>query len=136
MELFNNSLWGYILIFIFAVLIGFLFNTYSVLLNKKVKNINADEAYELIKNNRDSVVLDVRYKEEYVDGHIGKAKNIPLNVLEVRISELGKYKDRPLIVYCASGARSIRAVKILLKRNFNQIYHLKGGLKGWDHPLK
>lgn len=82
------------------------------------------------------MVIDVRYKEEYLNGHIGKAKNIPLDALEFRISELGKYKERPLIVYCATGARSVRAVKILLKRNFTQIYHLRRGLRGWNYPLR
>ncbi|AGA69135.1 Rhodanese-related sulfurtransferase [Desulfitobacterium dichloroeliminans LMG P-21439] len=136
MDLFSNNLFSYVLIFIPAVFVGYLFNTYYCLFNKKVKNIGADEAYELIKNNRDSVVIDVRYKEEYLNGHIGKAKNIPLDALEFRISELGKYKERPLIVYCATGARSVRAVKILLKRNFTQIYHLRRGLRGWNYPLR
>jgi rhodanese-related sulfurtransferase len=111
-------------------------NRYSYLLNKKVKNLKVEEAYELIKNNKDLIILDVRTNKEYLGGHIAKAKSIPLNQLDARIEELEKYKDRPLLVYCASGTRSSYAIKRLLSHKFTNIYHIKRGLRGWSYGLK
>jgi rhodanese-related sulfurtransferase len=104
--------------------------------NVNVKNVSADEAYKLISENKDLVVLDVRAKEEFEAGHIAKAKNIPVQQLPVRINELEKYKDKPILVHCASGGRSPSAVKALVENDFSQVYHLNRGLMSWRYPLK
>lgn len=104
--------------------------------NKNVKNISAEEAYKLINENKNIVVLDVRTKSEFDSGHIPKAKNIPVQQLSTRINELEKYKNNPIIVHCASGGRSPSAVKTLIKNNFSQIYHLNRGLMSWKYPLR
>ncbi|MBL4938336.1 rhodanese-like domain-containing protein [Clostridium sp. YIM B02515] len=104
--------------------------------NKNVKNINADEGYKLINENKNMIILDVRTKGEFESGHIPKAKNIPVQQLSTRIKELEKYKDVPILVHCASGGRSPSAVRALAKNNFTQVYHLNKGLMSWKHQLK
>lgn len=101
--------------------------------NKNVKNVNADEAYKLINENKNMIILDVRTKGEFESGHIPKAKNIPVQQLSTRIKELEKYKDTPILVHCTSGGRSPSAVKSLVNNNFTQIYHLNRGLMSWKH---
>jgi phage shock protein E len=62
-----------------------------------------------------ATVIDVRTVDEYKDDHFPGAKNIPVDVLPSRMGEVGP-KDRPVIVYCASGGRSAIA-RAMLKAN-------------------
>jgi len=101
----------------------------------KIKNVSAEEAYTLISDNSEFVILDVRTKEEYDDGHIPGAKLVPVNILPMKLSELAKYKDKPVLVYCASGGRSPRAVDTLADNSFKNIYHLNRGLSSWRYSL-
>lgn len=94
-------------------------------------NLTIEETKELIKNQDGLFILDVRNKDEYDAGHIEGAVLIPLNELEKRLDEIEEYKDKPMLVYCRSGNRSSKAVKILLKNDFTQIYHMKDGYMNW-----
>ncbi len=75
--------------------------------------------------NRDAIILDVRTKGEYTGGAISGSKNIPLQQLSARISEIKKW-NKPIICCCASGMRSGNAAGILKN---NGIEAINGG--GW-----
>lgn len=120
----------------FAVLSFFLARKFAFSTNKNIKNISAEDAYELIKTTKGLIVIDVRTKQEYQSGHISGARSIPVAEFASRIKELNKYKDTPILVHCASGGRSPAAVRILLKNNFSNIYHMNRGLRGWKYSLK
>ncbi len=66
------------------------------------------------------LIIDVRSEEEFLYGAFPGALNIPLDILQNRISELGE-KDRKIILYCASGARSAYAMQILGSLGFNNL---------------
>lgn len=104
--------------------------------NKNVKNVSGQEAVKLIRENKDLIVLDVRNKGEYQTGHINAAKLIPVNELSSRISELEKFRGKPILVHCASGGRSPKAVNVLLKNKFGPIYHMNHGLSDFNGNLK
>ena len=53
-------------------------------------------------NRQDALVLDVREQAEYAQAHILNARGLPLSQLEARIGDIEKFKDKPLIVYCAT----------------------------------
>jgi rhodanese-related sulfurtransferase len=105
------------------------------MLNSGFKNVNAEEAYNLIKDDKEFIILDVRTKEEYDDGHIPGAKLVPVQVLPTKLNELSEYKDKPILVYCASGGRSPRAVDTLVNDDFQNIYHLSRGISSWRNNL-
>lgn len=128
----NTILWIIIAFFVFS----FVRKRFFMFNNKNVKNVSSEEAYKLINENKNLVVLDVRTKGEFESGHIPKAKNIPVQQLSVRINELNRFKDTPILVHCASGGRSPSAVKALAKNQFTEIYHLNRGLMSWKYPLK
>lgn len=101
-------------------------------------SVNANQATQLI-NREDAIVLDVRGTDEFVTGHLPECRNIPLGKLKERIGELEKFKERPLIVCCASGARSASAIGELKKLGFGKLYNLSGGVEAWRSaglPLK
>ncbi len=103
----------------------------SVMNNPNVKNVNSTEAKELISSNKDMLILDVRTRDEYAQGHIPGAKLIPVNELPGKVASIEKYRDRPVLVYCASGGRSPSAVRTLLEEDFTKIYHLSRGFLSW-----
>lgn len=85
------------------------------------------------KLNRDkAVLLDVRNEREYSSEHIIDALHIPQNELTQRLPELAKYKDQPVIVYCANGNRSVSTCARLRKDGFQQVFNLSGGLTAWQ----
>ena len=92
--------------------------------------LNANGAVQLI-NREKAVVVDVCDPAEFAAGHVGGAKNVPLGELEAKLPGLVKNKALPLILVCATGARSGRAVAIAKKLGYEQAQSLGGGLKAW-----
>ncbi|MBB6560158.1 rhodanese-related sulfurtransferase [Acidovorax soli] len=84
-----------------------------------------------LMNREKAVVIDVCETEEFAAGHVGGAKNIPLNQLEERLPTTVKNKALPLVLVCATGARANRAVGIAKKLGYENVQALAGGLKAW-----
>ena len=87
-------------------------------------------AVQLI-NREKAVVIDVCEPEEFAKGHLGGAKNVPLNQLEAKLASTVKNKALPVILVCQSGARSNRALAIAKKLGYEQAQNLSGGLAAW-----
>jgi rhodanese-related sulfurtransferase len=83
-------------------------------------------------NREGGLVLDVRESAEYAQGHILGARNVPLSQLEKRAAELDKLKSKPVILCCASGNRSTRAVGLLRSRGIEKVFNLSGGFAAWQ----
>lgn len=105
-------------------------------INRDMNNVSISEAQQLIKTKSDLLILDVREKEEYEEGHIPGAVLIPAPELPARIEELREYQDKPVLVYCGSGARSPEAVIILLDNHFSEVYHLYEGFIAWEDEVE
>jgi rhodanese-related sulfurtransferase len=82
--------------------------------------------------NQSALVLDVREQQEFAAGHLPKARHIPVRELSRRMEEISKFKSKPVIVTCASGARAGAACRLLKKSGFENVYQLKGGLNAWQ----
>jgi len=85
----------------------------------------------LMLNRDDALVIDVRETAEWSSGHIPNSRHIALGQLEKRLSELEKFKQRPLIVNCQSGNRSSSACGTLKKHGFEKVFNLSGGIGAW-----
>lgn len=92
--------------------------------------LNASGAVQLI-NREKAVVIDVCEPAEFAASHVGGAKNVPLGELEAKLPLVVKNKALPLIIVCATGARSSRAVAVAKKLGYAQAQALGGGLKAW-----
>ena len=83
-------------------------------------------------NRSDAIVVDLRGAEDYAQGHILGAKNIPLADLERRAGELDKYKAKPVIVHCGDGNRAGGGVAALRRKGFGSVHNLAGGYAAWQ----
>ncbi|MBR6328409.1 MAG: rhodanese-like domain-containing protein [Lachnospiraceae bacterium] len=90
----------------------------------------------IMDENEDAVVLDVRNLDEYVmDGHISGAMLIPLPDLRERAATELPDKDVPILVYCKSGGRSVKAAAILDELGYTQVKDF-GGIKDWPFEIE
>jgi len=95
-----------------------------------VSEVGPTAAVQLI-NRKNAVVLDVREQGEFNGGHISGAKNFPAASIEKRAGDLKKYTNKPVLISCATGARSRVAYSALRKLGFEDLHTLSGGLGAW-----
>jgi rhodanese-related sulfurtransferase len=93
-------------------------------------NISVNEATLLI-NRQDALVVDVRETAEWSTGHIPNARHIALGHLSKHLVDIEKFKDKPIIVVCATGNRSGAACNTLKKSGYAQVFNLAGGVRAW-----
>jgi len=95
------------------------------------KNVNANESNSLIE--KGGSLIDVRTPEEVVNGAIEGSINIDFNNSSFK-SDIEKLdKNVQVLVYCASGGRSGRAMDIMKGMGFKEVYNLNGGYNGWPN---
>jgi len=101
---------------------------------KGYTNIDNAELTEMLANKGDYQFVDVRTSSEYYTEHIpGFTINIDYYKLEDDYSLLSNLdKDKPVVIMCNSGNRSVSASEILANEGFTEIYNLKVGIQGWD----
>jgi|TARA_B110000116_G_C16699214_1_gene518932 rhodanese-related sulfurtransferase len=95
------------------------------------KDISQSQLQTIMKNEQQVIVLDVRTVEEFEQGHIPNAVNIPHKELEARLAELSGAKNTQVVIYCRSGRRAEVAKQVLVKSGFNQLDHLSGDFNEW-----
>ena len=94
------------------------------------RTVTAQQLVELV-NRQGAVVLDVRDKQEFSAGHIVDAVNIPHAAVAARMSELKKYKTKPLVVACKMGQHAGAVGTTLRKAGFENVSRLRGGVSEW-----
>ncbi|EOQ34534.1 rhodanese-like domain-containing protein [Bacillus cereus group sp. RP37] len=94
---------------------------------KGVQNINGKELQNVV-GKKGKQLIDVRTVGEYRGNHMKGFRNIPLNELASRASQLDKNKE--VIVICQSGMRSKQAAKVLKKLGFQHVINVSGGMNG------
>jgi molybdopterin/thiamine biosynthesis adenylyltransferase/rhodanese-related sulfurtransferase len=108
--------------------------TYRELLQQvkaEIEEIDAPAAARLLESGEPPLFLDVRERDEWDEGHIPGALHIPRGSLESRVETAAPDKDRPVVVYCAVGARSAFAAKTLEELGYADVSSLAGGYTDW-----
>lgn len=98
--------------------------------NREVEagNIDYDTAKRILKNDTEAVLVDVRSPQEYKETHLNGSINIPIYEIEEKSKEIIPNKNNVYILYCQSGGRSKKAIKILEKQGYSKLYNIEGGL--------
>ena len=113
-----------------GLIVWFIYSKGWILAN--FESISAKQAYNLMKNDINTTLLDVRTVEEFNSYHIKNAKLIPLGELEKNLKKLNNYKKKKILVYCQTGRRSISASRVLENNGFTPI-NIDGGILAMKH---
>lgn len=97
------------------------------------KKPDINEGIKAFRNNKGAVLLDVRTQQEYGQKHIEGSINIPLQTIEA-IQFKVENRSVPLYVYCHSGGRSARAVKVLRQMGYSDVTDL-GGIINYKNEI-
>ena len=94
-----------------------------------------NEAVKMMKNEKNCIILDVRRPDEYAEGHIPGAINLPNE--EIGASEISELPDKAqlILVYCRSGRRSKEASEKLVKLGYTNIVEF-GGILDWTGEIE
>ncbi|MBK7099923.1 MAG: rhodanese-like domain-containing protein [Sphingobacteriales bacterium] len=93
--------------------------------------LSANKFVETIALDSNSIVLDVRTKVEFNNGHIARAINVNIfdTAFKKEVQKLDKKKN--IYIYCQSGRRSARAIDFLKSLGYEHLYELNGGISDW-----
>jgi rhodanese-related sulfurtransferase len=116
-----------ILVGIFAVLLTLFIRNET---QRGGRGVSPQELVNLV-NKEGAVVIDVRDSKEFAAGHIVDAVNVPHTLLEGRLAELEKYKEKPVTIVCKMGQHAGTAGTMLRKAGFASVSRLTGGMTEW-----
>ncbi len=97
----------------------------------EIDEVDATQARELAESAEPPLLVDVRERDECTDGFIPGAVHVPRGSLESRIEQVAPDRSRPILVYCAGGARSAFATKSLQELGYEDVTSLAGGFTDW-----
>ncbi len=97
----------------------------------EIEEVDAPQARALVESAEPPVIVDVREADEWEEGHIPGAVHVPRGYLESRIEQVAPDRSRPVLVYCAGGARSAFAAKSLEELGYESVVSLAGGYTDW-----
>ena len=103
--------------------------------SKGYEHLDEDEAVEMMKNNPDIIILDVRTQAEYEKRHIPGALLVPIEKLREGDFSALPDKDKTILVYCWTGRRAEDSAKILSENGYENVYEF-GGLVTWTGEVE
>jgi rhodanese-related sulfurtransferase len=106
----------------------------------RVREIHPWDLRERLRGEQPPLVLDVREPSEFALARIPGSLNVPRGVLEQAcewdfeetVPELAGRRDRPTVVVCRSGNRSVLAADVMLQMGFADVASLRTGVRGWN----
>ena len=112
----------------------------------QIRELTTQQAQSLLTSEPDVLVLDVRESSEHEQGHIANALLVPRGILEAaadpgyskHVPELANARERPVLLYCATGGRSAMAAATLQQMGYQRVFSLDGGFSSWEqdgHPV-
>ncbi len=100
---------------------------------QQVREISADDVHGRVAAGADLLIVDVRERDEYEQGYVPGATWIPRGFLELRIEDVCPDRDRPIVLYCAGGVRSLLAARGLAELGYGNVLSMAGGFRAWKN---
>lgn len=119
---------------IIAIILGIILGLFIMMRRESKKAVVNLSEKEFVENMRKGQLVDLRKKEEFDQGHINGARNIPFVMLTRNPGKLRR--DLPIYLYCEKGKVCKCAALVLYGKGYENIYQLEGGLTNWTGPLK
>ena len=99
-------------------------------LRQGAHDLSPARAVQLL-NREHAVPVDLRGEKEFAAGHIINALRVSPEAVADGAGPLGKYRDKPLLLYCETGAQCMKPLQSLRKAGFTRVYRLQGGVAAW-----
>ena len=93
------------------------------------KTVTPQEAKNMIENRNDLLLIDVRGQDELIEGYIAGSTLMPL--WDIIKGTQRPPKDKPILLICAVGGRSLALGQLMSKNGWDEVYNLKGGISAW-----
>ncbi|EGV18586.1 rhd_2599 family sulfurtransferase [Thiocapsa marina] len=94
-----------------------------------INEIDSESLHGRIASGEDVLLVDIRTPAEVAQGAIPDAMRLPMHLIPIRINELPK--DRDVVLYCRSGARSYQACAYMMQQGYDRVLNLRGGIIAW-----
>lgn len=104
----------------------------------QIKEVEAEEVFQRWRSSEPVVLIDVRERDEFVDGHIEGAHLVPRGLLDLKIESLVPDRNAHITLYCAGGTRSALAARALQELGYGRVESMTGGFTAWKrggHPV-
>ena len=118
----------FLFLMLFAAIGGII---YFELQGRNAAGEKVSNARAAVLANDNGAFIDLRSAQDFRQGHIAGAKNMPLAELHDHIGKIRTAKNRPLVIYDHDGMNTAAAAKTLRNGGFEAIYILDGGINGW-----
>ena len=96
-----------------------------------MSRVSAKTLIDQINAKTAPLIIDVRSKREFNQGHVPGARHIPFWRVASQAQTLSAFRERPIVVYCGHGPRAYIAGAALRRRGFAQVAYLTGHMKNW-----
>ena len=90
---------------------------------------------QMLDGKSDFVFIDCRQQNEWDITHIEGAKLLPLQQLPQRMGELSGLEDKPIVVHCRSGGRSMKFAQFLKTQGYENVKSMAGGILLWNRDV-
>lgn len=101
-----------------------------------IQEVEAPMVQRMLTENPEGIhVIDVREHQEVAQGTVPGASHIPLRIVPLKLQDIAR--DKPVVFFCRSGARSAQATMYLAQQGFDNVFNLRGGAMAWaQHGLE
>ena len=94
-----------------------------------VNEIDSVQLEQKIAAGDEVYLLDIRTEAEVAHGMLPNSRHIPMHMIPTEMSSFPK--DKEVVLYCRSGARSYHACMFLMQQGFSNVFNLRGGIIDW-----
>ena len=101
----------------------------------EIRHVSMDDIVKIMDENKDYVIIDVRTPDEYKEGHIPNAINIPNETINETVYNKLKDKNQLILIYCRSGSRSRQAAYKMQKLGYTNLVDF-GGIINWKGKIE
>ena len=109
--------------------------TTSTAKTNEIRHVSMDDIVKIMDENKDYVIVDVRTPDEYKEGHIPNAINIPNETINETVYNKLKDKNQLILIYCRSGSRSRQAAYKMQKLGYTNLVDF-GGIINWKGKIE
>jgi rhodanese-related sulfurtransferase len=97
--------------------------------------VDCSSVHQQLESGSELLLLDCREADEHALVRIERAKLIPMSELMARVAELDAHRDRPIVVHCHHGGRSLQVAQWLRRQGFSQAQSMAGGIDRWAEEI-